>query len=516
MLKRLLPLALVLVLGLTACGGEAPTAPAPAPTPTPAVTAAPTSVFFALPRTGGSLHPILSRDRVNLTLAPLLWEGLFALDAAFTPQPVLCQSYTVSEDGLTWSFTLRTGVTFSDGSPLTAGDAAASLLLAKGADSRFAQRLAGVRTVQAQDGLLVLTLSAPNGGLPALLDVPIVRGESEQPLGTGPYLLEGSGDDSRLTARPDWWQGKPRPAEVIPLRTLPEADDLISAFDTGDIALVTGDLTGTSAVGYGGSYETWDYPTTGMVYVGFQCAGKSPCADPALRRALARGLDRSTVASSLYAWHAQAAALPVSPVSPLYDPAAAAALSYSPQALAALLGEAGYIKNDDGALVKGRAVLSLDFVVNTDNSFRLAAAEYLCAELGRAGVQVNLRKLPWADYVKALETGDFDLYLAETLLSPDFDLAPLLTAGGTLNHGRYANAETAALLTALRAADDAGRKAAAAALYARLAQEVPFAPVCFKNQSVLTQWGSVSGLSPTQQNPFYGMEQWTIRSPQKR
>ena len=66
-----------------------------------------------------SLHPTLAANRANLTLAPLLYEGLFTVDGSFQAQPVLCKSYTASEDKLVWTFTLRSGVTFSDGSPLT-------------------------------------------------------------------------------------------------------------------------------------------------------------------------------------------------------------------------------------------------------------------------------------------------------------------------------------------------------------------------------------------------------------
>lgn len=135
--------ALVLVLALFAgCG-----APPPEPTPTPSSTpeaVSEVSTVFTLPRTSASLHPILSTDKVNVALSGLLWEGLFALDQSFAPQLRLCQSYTVSEDGLTWTFYLRSGVTFSDGSPLTAADVAASLQLSRDPQSRFSGRLSGV------------------------------------------------------------------------------------------------------------------------------------------------------------------------------------------------------------------------------------------------------------------------------------------------------------------------------------------------------------------------------------
>ena len=74
-----------------------------------------------------SFHPVLSGNKANLTLAPLMYEGLFAVDSQFQAVPLLCESYTVSEDRLTWTFTLRSGVTFSDGTPLT-GEAAAQAL----------------------------------------------------------------------------------------------------------------------------------------------------------------------------------------------------------------------------------------------------------------------------------------------------------------------------------------------------------------------------------------------------
>lgn len=507
MLKQIIPLLLSLALLLSACGGQAPADPTPTPTSSPMPSPL-QAVEFALPVTGGSLHPILGQGRVNTTLSGLMWEGLFALDGTFTPQNVLCQSWAASEDGLTWTFWLRQDVTFSDGGALAPADVVHSLHLAKSAQSRFAGRLADVRTVREEGGAVVLTLATPNGNLPALLDIPIVRGESEQPLGTGPYAMEG--ENMALALRPDWWQKKALPIPRIPLRTLPEAGNLISAFDTGDVSLVTADLTGTNAVGYGGTYESWDYPTTGMVYLGFNCAPKRLCADPALRAALSHGLDRNTVAGALYANHAAPAALPVSPVSPLYRETAAAAMGYSPQLLADQLALAGFTKGSDGLLVKGRTPLALDLIVNTDNSFRLSVGEYIAGELGRAGIAVNLRRLPWGDYQKALEKGDFDLYIGETMLTADFDPSALMAPGGALNFGKYADAQTNTLLDAYLAATGAARGLAADAFYARFAQEVPFAVLCFKTQSVLTQWGIVSGLSPTQQDPFFGMEHWKL------
>ena len=503
--------AAVLAVGLAGCTPSGvDVTPEATPSPTPAAVEE-TAQPFTLPRTEGVLHPILSTDKVNLTFSSLLWEGLFELDRSFEPHNVLCQSYYVSEDGLSWTFTLHPGVTFSDGSALTAADVAASLELARTAPSRFAGRLSGVQSVRAEEGGVTVTLSAPNGALPALLDIPVVKaGGGDVPLGTGPYALSQGEEGHLLAARADWWQNKPLPADTIPLQTIQEADDLIYAFDTGSVSLVTADLTGTGGLGFAGDHEVWDYPTTAMVYVGYRCTG-GPCADPVVRRALDRALDRATVAMALYARHAQEAALPVPPDSPLYDQALADRRVYAPQAAADLLTEGGWEKNAEGIWAKDRTTLKLTFVVNTDQAFRLSAAEYLAQTLTSLGIEVDFQRLAWSDYQQALAGGKFDLYLGSAALSADLNPAPLLTSGGALNFGGYQSAAVSELLRTYQAATGESRGTASKALWAALETEVPFSTLCFKNQSVLTRWGVVEGLEPTQQNPFYGIEEWKLK-----
>jgi len=498
-----------LLLGLAGCGA-APYEEPWQPTPTPAATATPEPepAQFALacyPQS--SFHPITGGNRTNLSLGGLLYEGLFALDPQFQVQNVLCESYTVSEDALKWTFVLRAGVRFSDGSALTAADVAASLNQAR-ASALYSARFTGVTGVSAGEGTVSVTLSSPNGGLPALLDVPVCKGTGERPAGTGPYVLAGEADALVLEARTDWWQGNALPRQSIPLRSIQEADDLIRAFDTRDVALVATDLTGTNALGFSGSFETVDYPTSTMLYVGFNTAS-GPCRDAGLRRALQQSFDRDAVVTAQFSRHALAAALPVSPVSPLYDGALAGRLAYSSQALAQALAGAGWSQTD-GSWRRGRETLALRFVVPGENTDRISAAEQLAKNLTDEGVSVELKKLSWEDYTAVLARGDFDLYLAEVRLTGDFDLTALLAPTGALNYGGYQDASAAGLLSAFRAADGAARGQAAGALYEYLAQEPPFAVICFKNWSLLTQWRLLTGLTPTQQNVFYRFADWTV------
>ena len=93
-----------------------------APEETPALTA------FVLPCLSGvTLDPITCPDGAQQTLSALLYEGLFTLDESFAPQGVLCSHYDRSDDCTAFTFYLREGVRFSDGSDLTAADVLATL-----------------------------------------------------------------------------------------------------------------------------------------------------------------------------------------------------------------------------------------------------------------------------------------------------------------------------------------------------------------------------------------------------
>lgn len=506
MRQAALALACALLLG----GCKAPGDPVATPTPTPEATPIPTQAAkareFVLPcGAQGDFHPITGENRADLTMAPLLYRGLFALDRQFEAQKELCKSYTVSEDGRTWTFQL-VDITFSDGSPLTPREAAASLEQARKSE-RYAGRLAAISKVTAGDGAVSVTLSAPNGDLPKLLDVPIVKETSDpkRPLGTGPYVLEGEREGLCLVARP----GTVVPLQTISLRPMGAGDELVHGFDAGEISLVDTDLTGSGVLGYSGHLETNDYPTTTLLYVGCNTA-RGLCQDAGLRRAVGLAIDRQDVAGRLLAGHAVAAELPVHPASAGYDAELAAILTASPARAGELLAQAKWVKGDDGWLRKGRGKLSVRLLVNQENTWKVTVAEAVGTSLEALGWTVAVDKLPFEDFEAALKRGDFDLYLGECAMTADFDPAALVGWSGRLNYGKYHSGETEELLSAWRGARGEGRSEAGHTLYAKLAADAPILPVCFKNGSLLTQWGQVSGVQPTQRDVFAGLAGWSI------
>ena len=507
-LHRALALCLGLLL-LSGCGGPEPL-PSPTDTPAPTQSQMPqTPARFSLGYDpAASLHPISGDSQVNQELTGLVYQGLYELDNTFTPQPVLAQSASVSEDGLTWTFVLKSETVFSDGTPLTAAHAAASLNSARTA-ALYAQRLAGVTGAAAgEENTLTVTLAAPNGNLPALLDVPLVleQAEGPAPLGTGYYHYEQSGEELLLRPNPHNAAAAALPYTAIPLTPVSDSESRIAAFDSGEVSCVTTDFTDPYALGYSSSFETTDFPTTALLYLGFR-TGDGMCRDARVRRAVSMALDREEAVRVDLSGHGDVACLPVSPLSGEYGQTAADTLAYNKEEAASLLEQAGYVKKEDGLLYRGRNPAELTLLVNSDNDGRQAVAVRLAQALEELGITVTVQRLPWSGYTAALEKGNFDLYLAEVRLTGDFDPTALLT--GELNYGGFYSEELPVLLAQWRVARGSQRTQAANALWERFVQEVPIAPVCFKRGSLLMRWGMVANLSPTRGNPYSKMEEWT-------
>lgn len=504
---KLLAITLAGAMIFTSCS-----APIPDSTPTPRPTSALPEeklerLSFTLPcYPDAGFHPITGTNRLNLTLAPLVYRGLFSVGRDFRARNDLCESCSVSEDGLIWTFRL-TGAVFSDGSPLTAREAVDSLQTAR-QSQRYAGRLADVERIAAEGETVVVTLSRPNGGLPLLLDIPIIKeGEDPMlPLGTGPYAFTENEEGLALTAR----QGAQVPLSSIPLRTVEAGDDLVYAFDAQEISLVDGDLTGTNALGYSGRLETTDYPTTTLLYIGCNMTS-GPCRDQRVRQAVALAVDREELVEKQLAGHASASALPVHPDAPGYDKALAEQWSHHTQRAQDLLEESGWTANQEGKAERQGEELTLRLIVNLDNTFKTAIAEKIAAMLEELGCAVTVDKLSWEDFTKALGRGEFDLYLGETALTSDFDLEPLLGRNGALNYTGFADEEIWEAMTQYRTAQGDERETTLVNLCGRVAESSPIISLCFKNGSLLTQWGQVTGAAPAQHDVFAGIESWTVR-----
>ena len=451
---------------------------------------------FALPYLQNqTLDPVTCIDGVQQTVGALLYEGLFALDEHFAPQKVLCSDYVYDAQKRTYTFYLRDGVTFSDGSALSASDVLAVYRRAA-ASERYGARFSAVSSMRVSGEALVITLTRDNSAFPALLDIPVVKSGSEKdlvPLGTGPYLFLTDSEGTCLIQNTDWWGSADFPLERILLvsaRDNGTASYLLSSYD---VHLLVSDLTGTDASGGVGEVDVFDTDSTSLLYLGFNTR-HALLSDSSVRRAMSGALDRAVIVSTLLSGHARAAQFPISPAASFYPSGSAAAGSDYAQALA-------------GAGVDGSHPKTLTLLVNEENGFKRSVAEALCRQLSTDALNVTLKAVSWENYLLALQNGSFDLYLGETRMTADWDAAPLIGSGGALNYGGYADAEMDRLLSAFLASQT---ESSAQAYFRFFAQNGPIAPIAFKSVSMQISAGLVENASPTAANPFDHFDRWTL------
>lgn len=452
---------------------------------------------FSLPYAPGlTLDPITCADGMQQVISSLLCEGLFRLGPDLEPDPCLCSGFTYDPDTYTYTLDLRDRVTFSDGSPLTAADVKATLQRAR-VSERYGSRLAQVSSISATDsGDLTITLTGPNSGFPALLDIPIVKAGTEKtPIGTGPYLFSLEQSGAYLIANQAWWKGERQPTERIALVEAGDQETMLYRFTSHDVQLITADLVGTDPIGATGSIAYQDADTTILQYIGVN-VNREPLDNAEFRSALSRAIPRGTLVSALLSGHGRAAAFPISPVSPLYPEEQQT--EYSASELSAVLSAIDDTTNR-----------ALTLLINQENNFKLSVANEIAAVFSAAGIPVTVRALPWEAYTAALAAGEFDLYYGEVKLTADWDLSLLLATGGTLNYGGWTDPLTDQLLANFASAED--RPAAMGYLCGRLQAQAPILPVCFKSTSVLMQSDVLEGLTPTMAEPFYNLPDCTVR-----
>ena len=455
---------------------------------------------FALPYDpNATLDPITCADGMQQTVGTLLYQRLFQLDENLEPQPELCQSYTCSADALTYTFTIRSGVTFWDGTALTAADVAASLQRAR-SSARYGSRLSRIASVSASGtNTVTVTLSYASTGLPALLDIPVVKSGTESdliPVGSGPYCFHQDEDGPSLQPNPHW-QGDPLPLEEIILSPAGDRDAMLYQFTSHDVQLIVCDLTGTETVTAVGNVSFQDADTTVLQYLGFNTQ-RAPFDNAALRRALGLGINRSSLTSAFLSGHALAAQFPVSPVSSLYPQELETVYSYD--AFASAMAAAGY--------ATGSSSRTVTLLVNEENSFKVSAAQALASALSVFDLKIQVSALAWEEYTAALAAGNFDLYFGEVKLTADWNLTSLLSSGGALNYSRWADPQMDTLLVQYATAQD--RASAMKSLCSYLTSQSPILPICFKRTSVLYQTGTIENLKPTASNPFYNLTDCTI------
>lgn len=430
-------------------------------------------------------NPLTCKNLTNRTCFSLLYESLFTITSSFEVEPVLCDTFSVSEDQTIYTITVLSNISFSDGSRLQASDVAASIRAAQ-SSSFYAGRLEHISNLEEVDDRTVkITLDAPFENLPLVLDVPILKAstlEANIPLGTGAYQVADLGGKTYCLQRvPSSRQTPPVDLPTITLQAATSANAVRDSFEFGQTNLVCTDPNSTTSAGYHCNYEVWDCSTTVMQYVGFNCS-YGPFTSSDLRRAVTHVVDRASIVSQIMDGYAEPSCLPCSPLSPFYDTSLAKGYELDVPAFRTVLNNVGISSSKDNP--------DRLLVCSSSNS-RVSAAQTIADALNACGMFVEVQALDYESYVEALKAGEYELYYAEAKLPANFDLSSFFDPNGGLCYGGIASGELVQLCK-----DALKNSGGYTDLFQKVMENGYICPVLFKNYAVYMARSSVSHLSP--------------------
>ena len=417
-----------------------------------------------------------------------------------TMLPQLATDWTVSDDGLTYTFNLRQGVTFHNGKPFSADDVIFSYNRIVDPDfpGSDASQLSMVESIEAPDDhTVVITLQFPFAAFLTKLEQLWVLPDddgidfAQELVGTGPFRFVEwiSGDHITLERYEDYWDaGKPY-LDAVVYRPIPEDATKL-------VELQTGGLNFISNVPYKDVAKLEDdpeisvYRTLGVVrdHFGFN-VNRPPFDNALVRQAMGYLIDREAIAEAILEGYAQPAQIAIPEVHWGWNPDIAESYSFDPDRARELLVEAGY---GDG--------FSATIKVSPTYPLEIKMAELIAEAAREVGVEFDILQLEWSTWIdEVVSQGDYDaeIVLISGGMDPDDFFYQWHHSGEIFNIWRYSTPELDSLLDQARqAVDQNERQQLYFQIQDLLIKEAPMVHIVYR-ESVMASDDSVKGFVMT-------------------
>lgn len=418
-----------------------------------------------------------------------IYEGLTRIEKDLSVAPGLAESWSVSDDGLAYTFRLTEGILFHDGSKLDAADVTASIERVQNEEtgSPLASRVSPITNVEAIDSLTVkLTLGAPFAAiLSSLSGIAIVPSElandleslQKLPVGTGPFRFDEWQPNSHISLIRFFNYRNPGEPLVdeVKVNFVPESATRQVGIGSGEYHLLPG-IDPATALQLQATPNVDVQQTRDMSYtlLGMNTS-RPPLDNPAVRQAINTLLDRQEIIDgALFG-----AGVPAGPLSPALETWALDTNEYAcyerdVDAASALLKDAGV-----------STPLKLSILVLPRQDAR-DIAQVIQQQLAEGDIEVELLNKEIGEFVQDWKNSDFDLFVSANGGSPDPDeyFYRTFRSEGSTNVFKYSDTEVDQWLDEGRQlTDPAARKSVYDNVQKKLACEGPIAHIAYSNLS---------------------------------
>jgi peptide/nickel transport system substrate-binding protein len=447
------------------------------------------------------LNPILTGDISGVPVNKLLFNGLTRPDAeTLEPKPDLALSWEPSNGGATWTFRLRSGVTWHDGAPFTADDVKFTfdLILDPNVNTVMRGNFKSLQSVEVVDPLTVrINLSQPFAAFPSFTghmgtsclgilpkhllagqDINTAEFNKTRAVGTGAFKLKEyqSADHVTLVANDAYHFGRPK-LDSFTWKILPDVNTQLSQVRTGELTEALQPPAAVQPLKGNADFKVDYAPRVGVSYVGLN-KSRPLFQDPKVRKAMMYALDRDAIVSKIFFGAYTVATGPIPPVIAwAYEPNVPR-YSFDLDKAKNLMAEAGWRPGPDGVLAKD----GQRFAFKLTSSSTLAGARQVTAELQQRwkalGMESEIELLEFGTFIsQRRDNHNYDVMLHSWSLplDPDqFNYWHSSSITGGLNAGEYRNPRVDQLLEeGRRTLDPARRKEIYSQFQQLMADDLP-------------------------------------------
>ncbi|MDK2974858.1 MAG: peptide/nickel transport system substrate-binding protein [Methanofollis sp.] len=391
----------------------------------------------------------------------LITETLVGANADFSLKPALATSWKQREPH-TWEFTLRPGVVFQDGTPLTASAVKFSLDRVARVNPSVKEMMKYASSEVVNETTLRITTTEENPVLPAYLHYPAIsiisptsldaNGDLIKPIGTGPMTFRSFDEQTgTLTVEKNeqWWGGGVGLDGMV-LRPITDPNTRALAIENGEVDFtVDVPYSETDMINAMDGINVEKYETPRLYKIDCNL-NHTPLQDTRVRQAISSAINRDDIVTNVLYNVGKPAAGPFLP-SMVWADKSLAPYPCNQTKARVLLGEAGWTDTDgDGILDKNGAPLELEMITYSERPGLPPMGEAIAAELKEAGIKVDFDVMEYGSLDDRRKAGDWDLYLAAYTIAmvpdPQYILTNWYSTDGTDNNAGYSNPAVDALI----------------------------------------------------------------------
>lgn len=479
------------------------------------------------------MNPLLGTDAAAVPINRFIFDALTRPNPeTFEPEPNLATDWSVSEDGLTWTFNLAENVSWHDGEPFSAEDVKFTYdtILDPENNSPRRSAVAVIEEVNViDDNTVEFKLSSPLSSFPSIASynvgiVPqhILEGQdiaqatefnTRNPVSTGPYRIVSvtPGSQYEFEANPDYFMGAPSIERVI-FKVLPDVNTQVAQLLSGELDFAVVEPTNLSALERSPRVEVKSVPYLGFVHLSFNY--EHPLFEDArVRTAMIHAIDREAVLQSVLGGQGTIGVGPIPPVFPWAFNDELEPHAYDVERAQELLAEAGWTPGEDGILQKDGEAFAFTIGVDRGNPTRERVALIAQQAYEALGMDVEVQVDEWPVYVEKLLGGQWVAHVGFWVLPPDPDLTNYYAPDQSFNTVHYNNPRVTELLQQGRATADPEERAAIYKELQAVMYDDPPGVIMFYPQDIQAMRAGLNTPPLPFREALQWVEQWSYDNP---